>query len=140
MVWVFFRTNEPYRSIPLNCFRKILNLNANFYALQNEVWERDKGEFQSSNLIDCGNYKLDELSSLISKLDLVITSDTSILHLAASLNVETWGILCLYPDWRWGEFNKFNPYQKLKFFNQKKFNNWDFINDEVFETLKKRLN
>ena len=131
---------DSYRSIPLNCFRKILNLNANFYALQNEVWERDKVEFQSSNLIDCGNYKLDELSSLISKLDLVVTSDTSILHLAASLNVETWGILCLYPDWRWGEFNKFNPYPKLKLFNQKKFNNWDFINDEVYETLKKRLN
>ncbi len=142
IVWSgsFLGPNEPYRSIPLNCFRKILNLNANFYALQNEVWERDKGEFQSSNLIDCGNYKLDELSSLISKLDLVVTSDTSILHLAASLNVETWGILCLYPDWRWGEFNKFNPYPKLKLFSQKKFNNWDFINDEVYETLKKRLN
>ena len=142
IVWSgsFLGPNEPYRSIPLNYFKKILNLNANFYALQNEVWERDKGEFQSSNLIDCGKYKLDELSSLISKLDLVITSDTSILHLAASLNVETWGILCLYPDWRWGEFNKFNPYTKLKLFNQKKFNNWDFINDEVFETLKKRLN
>ena len=142
IVWSgsFLGPNEPYRSIPLNYFRKILNLDANFYALQNEVWDRDISEFQSSNLIDCGNYKLDELSSLISKLDLVITSDTSILHLAASLNVETWGILCLYPDWRWGEFNKFNPYTKLKLFNQKKFNNWDFINDEVFETLKKRLN
>ena len=56
------------------------------------------------------------------------------------MNVETWGILCLYPDWRWGEFNKFNSYPKLKLFNQKKFNNWDIINEEVFETLKKRLN
>jgi len=142
IVWSgsFLGPNEPYRSIPLDSFKEILNLNANFYALQNEVWERDKSEFRSSNLIDCGNYKLDELSSLISKLDLVITSDTSILHLAASLNVETWGILCLYPDWRWGEFNKFNPYPKLKLFSQKKFNNWDFINNEVFETLKKRLN
>ncbi len=142
IVWSgsFLGPNEPYRSIPLNYFRKILNLDANFYALQNEVWDRDISEFQSSNLIDCSNYKLDELSSLISKLDLVITTDTSILHLAASLNVETWGILCLYPDWRWGEFNKFNPYPKLKLFSQKKFNNWDFVNDEVYETLKKRLN
>ena len=38
--------------------------------------------------------------------------------MASSLNIETWGILCLYPDWRWGEFNKFNPYNKLKLFNQ----------------------
>ncbi len=142
LVWsgTFLGPNEPYRSIPLNNFRKILSLNANFYALQNEVWERDLEYFKSSNLIDCGNYKLDELSSLISKLDLVITSDTSILHLASSLNIETWGILCLYPDWRWGEFNKFNPYNKLKLFNQKQFCNWDFINDEVYELLEKKLN
>ncbi len=141
LVWSgsFLGPNEPYRSIPLNNFRKILSLNANFYALQNEVWERDLEYFKSSNLIDCGNYKLDELSSLISKLDLVISSDTSILHLASSLNIETWGILCLYPDWRWGEFNKFNPYNKLKLFNQKQFCNWDFINDEVYELLEKKL-
>ncbi len=142
LVWSgsFLGPNEPYRSIPLNNFRKILSLNANFYALQNEVWERDLEYFKSSNLIDCGNYKLDELSSLISKLDLVITCDTSLLHLASSLNIETWGILCLYPDWRWGEFNKFNPYNKLKLFNQKQFCNWDFINDEVYELLEKKLN
>ena len=142
LVWSgsFLGPNEPYRSIPLDCFRKILSLNANFYALQNEVWDRDLEYFKSSNLIDCGNYKLDELSSLISKLDLVITCDTSLLHLASSLNIETWGILCLYPDWRWGEFNKFNPYNKLKLFNQKKFCNWDFINDEVYELLEKKLN
>ena len=142
LVWSgsFLGPNEPYRSIPLNCFRKILSLNANFYALQNEVWERDLEYFKSLNLIDCGNYKLDELSSLISKLDLVITCDTSLLHLASSLNIETWGILCLYPDWRWGEFNKFNPYNKLKLFNQKQFCDWDFINDEVYELLEKKLN
>ena len=142
LVWSgsFLGPNEPYRSIPLNCFKKILSLNANFYSLQNEIWDRDLNYFKSSNLIDYGDHKLDELSSLISKLNLVISCDTSILHLAASLNIETWGILCMYPDWRWGEFNKFNPYNKLKLFNQKKFCNWDFINDEVYELLEKKLN
>ncbi len=142
LVWSgsFLGPNEPYRSIPLNCFKKILSLNANFYSLQNEIWDRDLNYFKSSNLIDCGAYKLDELSSLISKLNLVISCDTSILHLASSLNIETWGILCMYPDWRWGEFNKFNPYNKLKLFNQKKFCNWDFIDEEVYELLEKKLN
>ena len=141
IVWSgsFLGPNEPYRSIPLQNFSNILNLDANFYALQNEVWERDLQAFHSSNLINFGDYKLGEISSLISKLDLVIASDTSLLHLAATLNVETWGILCLYPDWRWGEFNKFNPYPKLKLYQQKKFNNWDFINNEIYELLKKRL-
>ena len=111
LVWSgsFLGPNEPYRSIPLNYFEKILSLNGNFYTLQNEIWERDLNYFNSIKSINCGDYKLDELASLISKLDLVISSDTSILHLSASLNVETWGILCLYPDWRWGKFNEINP-------------------------------
>ena len=141
LVWSgsFLGPNEPYRSIPLNYFEKILSLNANFYTLQNEIWERDLNYFNSIKLINCGDYKLDELASLISKLDLVISSDTSILHLSASLNVETWGILCLYPDWRWGKFNEINPYKNLKLFHQKIFNNWDFINTEVYNMLKKKL-
>ena len=63
LVWSgsFLGPNEPYRSIPLNCFKKILSLNANFYSLQNEIWDRDLNYFKSSNLIDCGAYKLDEL-------------------------------------------------------------------------------
>ena len=142
LVWSgsFLGPNEPYRSIPLHYFKKILNIDANFYALQNEIWQRDIKEFQSSNLINYGNYKLDQLASFISQLDLVITTDTSLLHLAASLKVETWGILCLYPDWRWGEFYKFNPYQNLRLFNQKTFNNWEFINDDVYKALKERIN
>ena len=42
--------NEPYRSIPLNSLKKILSLNANFYCLQNEIWDRDFDYFKSSNL------------------------------------------------------------------------------------------
>ena len=71
------------------------------------------------DLIDCGKYKLDEISSIIKNLDLVITSDTSILHLSASLKKETWAMLSLHADWRWGEFNKINPIQALKFLNKK---------------------
>ena len=49
-----------------------------------------------------------KLLQLFKNLNLVITTDTSILHLSASLNKETWGMISLYPDWRWGEFNKIN--------------------------------
>ena len=74
-------------------------------------------------------YKLNEIASIIQNLDLVITSDTSILHLSASLNKQTWGILSLYPDWRWGEFNKINPYSNLKIFKQ------EFILNKIFATI-----
>ena len=141
LVWSgsFNGTNEPYRSIPLSSLKKILSLNANFYCLQNEIWDRDLDFFRSTNLIDYGKLNLDEIASIINNLDLVITVDTSILHLSASLNKETWGLFSLNPDWRWGEFNKFNPYKSLNIFKQKTFNEWNDIEDQIYEKLKKKL-
>lgn len=132
--------NEPYRSVPLVSLEKIFKLNANFYCLQNEIWNRDLDEFKSLNLINYGKYKLDEIASIIQNLDLVITSDTSLLHLSAALNKETWGMLSVYPDWRWGEFNKFNPYSSLKIFRQDKFDDWSNIEKEIVVELKKKIN
>ena len=69
----------------------------------------------------------------------MITSDTSILHLSATLNKETWGLLSIYPDWRWNELNKINPYSSLKIFKQKIFNNWDYLENEVYSELKQKI-
>ncbi len=141
LVWSgsFNGTNEPYRSVPLSSFKKILSLNANFYCLQNEIWDRDLDYFRSTNLIDYGRLNLDEIASIIKNLDLIITVDTSLLHLSASLNKETWALISLNPDWRWGEFNKFNPYKSLNIFKQKTFNEWNDIEDQIYKKLKKKL-
>ena len=80
-----------------------------------------------------------DTAAIIKNLDLVITSDTSILHLSASLNIETWGMLSLHPDWRWGEFNKINPYKTLRIFQQEKFNDWSNVEDQVYNELKKKV-
>ena len=135
----FNGVNEPYRSIPLQTFKDFFSLESNFYCLQSEVWSRDLEYFKSFNFIDCGKYRLNEIASIIQNLDLIITTDTSILHLSASLGKETWGIISLYPDWRWGEFNKFNPYSNLKIFKQKKFNDWFDVKDSLLNELKIKI-
>ena len=48
-------------------------------------------------------------------------------------------MLCIYTDWRWGEFNKINPYSTLKIFKQKIFNNWDYLENEVYLELKQKI-
>ena len=131
--------NEPYRSIPLKSLKKIFSLDVNFFSLQNEIWQRDLDTYNFTKMINLGNYSLNEIASIIPDLDLVISSDTSLLHLSASMNKETWGILNLDPDWRWGEFNKINPYNSLKLFHQKKFNEWGDIENDIFNNLKKKL-
>ena len=141
LVWSggFNGVNEPYRSIPLKNLSKICSLDANFYCLQNEIWDRDEDDFKSLNLIDFSKHKLNEIASIIKSLDLVITCDTSILHLSASLNKETWAMLSLNPDWRWGKFNSINPYSSLKFFNQSKFNDWTDVKDSIFSELESKI-
>ena len=131
--------NEPYRSIPLKSLNKIFSLDINYFCLQNEIWERDLNEFYSIKMNNFGKYSLNEMSSIIPNLDLVISIDTSFLHLSSALNQETWGILNLYPDWRWGEFNKLNPYKSLKLFRQKIFNKWDDVELKIFENLNKKI-
>ena len=132
--------NEPYRSIPLKALNKIFSLDINFFCLQKEIWERDLIQFEKTNITNLGDYSLGDMVAIIQKLDLVISSDTSILHLAASLNKETWGLLNLYPDWRWGAFSKIHPYKSLKLFQQKAFNKWDDVESEIYENLKKEIN
>jgi len=132
--------NEPYRSIPLKALNRIFSLDVNFYCLQKEIWERDLIQFEKTNITNLGDYSLVDMVAIIQKLDLVISADTSILHLAASLNKETWGLLNLYPDWRWGAFNKIHPYKSLKLFQQKAFNKWDDVELEIYKNLERKIN
>ena len=142
IVWSgsFLGPNEPFRSVPLKSLDKVLSLDLNFYSLQNEIWERDEEYFAKTSMNNLGEYDLVEIASIIENLDLVISADTSILHLSCCLNKETWGIFNIYPDWRWAEFNKINPYPSLKMFKQKKFNQWDEVTDEIFRELQLKFN
>ena len=49
-------------------------------------------------------------------------------------------MLCLYPDWRWGEFNKINPYSSLKIFKQENFNDWSNVEKKIFNELQFKIN
>ena len=134
-----FGPNEPYRSLPLKALSRVLDFDVNFYCLQNFIWPRDKDFFQSSNIIDFGQYDLEEIAAIIKNLDIVISVDTSILHLATSLNCETWGILSLEPDWRWGKYYELNPYRSLQIFKQNKFNDWMNVENEILKKLHERI-
>ena len=132
----FYGPGEPYRSLRLQDLEKLFLLDINFYNLQSEIRTSDYDYFKSLNIIDCSKFDLIQVSEIINDLDLVISVDTSILHLASTFNKKTWGILNLYPDWRWNKFNKFNPYNSLKLFKQIKFNYWDDIINDIYNQLK----
>ena len=142
LVWSgnFFGPKEPFRSIELEKFRKILNLDINFYCLQSEIWDRDRLFFKNSKIIDYGKNDFEEISAIIPNLDLVISSDTSILHLSCVLKKETWGLLSLDSDWRWFDYYKLNPYENLKLYKQSEFNNWESVLKNVEKDLTTKFN
>ena len=107
--------------------------------MQNKINNEDLDIFKKRNIINLGKYRLDELTGIIQNLDLVITIDTSLLHLSSALNVETWGILNLDPDWRWGAIYNYNPYSSLKIFRQQIFNEWDDVIEKIYIKLKNKI-
>ena len=77
-------------------------------------------------------------ATVLNSLDLLITVDTSIAHLAGAMNKKVWLLADYNNDWRWGsDSDKSYWYPSFKIFRQKSLDyNWD----EVIEEVKKELN
>ena len=77
-----------------------------------------------------------ELSYYLKRLDIIISCDSSIVHLCGILGVKCILLLNFNSDWRWFD-NKHNTewYPSVTIIKQKKFNDWRY----VFEELNKRV-
>ena len=141
LVWSgsFYGPKEPYSSIPLSKMNNILNLNANFYCLQNEIRFDDKSTFEKSNIINYGHLSFGDIPSFAHNLDLIISTDTSFIHMSGSIKKETWGLIPIDPDWRWGKFYDLDPYFNSKIYKQKNFDNWDETLNTLQYDLKKKI-
>jgi tetratricopeptide (TPR) repeat protein len=96
--------NDHNRSVPLQTFTRLLDADATFVSLQKEVRPDDKAILLArSEIVDLTGHLTDfvETAALISCLDLVITVDTSVAHLAGALGRPTWILLPYTPDYRW---------------------------------------
>ncbi len=96
--------NDHNRSIPLRMLTRILDVDASFVSLQKDPRPDDKVTLlQRAEIVDLTTDLTDfaETAALVSCLDLVITVDTSIAHLAGALGLPTWILLPYMPDYRW---------------------------------------
>ena len=132
-----YGVNQPFRSIEIKKLEKILSLDCEFICLQNDIWLRDKNYLNDSKINNLGDNNFLEIAAIIENLDLVISVDTSILHLSSSLDKLTWGLFSFDQEWRWWKYNDPFFYKKLIEYKQDKFDDWDLVVNNVFKDLKK---
>ncbi|HEY6091819.1 MAG TPA: hypothetical protein VIV83_07500 [Gemmatimonadales bacterium] len=72
-----------------------------------------------------------DTAGVVQQLDLVITTDTAIAHLAGSLGVRTWLLLCFAHDPRWGTGDTTPLYPTVRIFRQVKPGDWGSVIDRV---------
>ena len=79
-----------------------------------------------------------ETAGLIAHLDMVISVDTSVAHLAGAMGKPVWTLITAYPDWRWMLNREDTPwYPTMRLFRQPRPRDWAPVIERVAEELKK---
>jgi len=78
-----------------------------------------------------------DTAAAISELDLVITVDTAVAHLAGSLGKPVWLLLMYAPDWRWMLDREETPwYPTMRLFRQRRPGEWGDVVERVVQELR----
>ena len=141
---------DRWRSFPLAWFAQLASLpGVRLVSLQKgpgvEQLAALAGRFPVTNLecrFDGLEDKRDFLdtAAVMSLLDLVITPETAVAHLAGGLGVRTWVALSTVGDWRWMHSGDSCPwYPSARLFRQTKLDDWDGVFRRMAEELNQEL-
>lgn len=117
----------------------LTSIDANFISLQ-------KGEDENIDTIDNSHIKpfgkhlnsFADSAALVSCLDLVISVDTSIVHLCGALNKKCFVMLNNVPEWRWGVSKNYTLWygKNIKLFRQQTPNDWSSVICSIINEIK----
>jgi tetratricopeptide (TPR) repeat protein len=133
---------DPSRSIPLACFAKLAAIDGvRLISLHKRGACADDETLPELILpgegFDDGPDAFIDTAALMQNLDLIISCDTSIAHLAGALGRPVWVILKDVPDWRWLLDREDSPwYPAMRLFRQKQRGDWDEVFERVAQAIK----
>lgn len=131
--------NDSNRSVPLAEFAELLSGNFDFICLQKEFREGDMEALTALpgiRRVDEFLHDFTDTAALCSALDLVITVDTSIAHLAGTLGLPVWILLPFNPDWRWLLKRSDTPwYPSARLYRTERTAGWKTVLRKVHDDL-----
>ena len=96
--------------------------------------------FDPGDDVDTAGGAFIDTAAIMMNLDLVITSDTAVPHLAGAIGVPVWTALPFLPDWRWLLDRSDSPwYPTMRLFRQKQSGDWTTVFDEIRAALTKQI-
>jgi tetratricopeptide (TPR) repeat protein len=131
------------RSIALAALAPLADTGATFYSLQKgPAVEQARTPPAGMVLHDLGDALGDfaDTAAAMSALDLVITVDTSPVHLAGAIGTPVWVLLAHAPDWRWFLDRDDSPwYPSARLFRQKTRAHWEPVITSVAAELRRYI-
>ena len=124
------------RSMPLAMFEPLVETNGiDWFSLQKGPAAAAASDTQLAgiiNLLGPELYEFTDTAAAISNLDLVISVDTSVAHLAGALGKAVWLLLPFVADWRWMEGRDVSPwYPTMRIFRQAQPDDWAAVIQRV---------
>jgi hypothetical protein len=131
--------NDYSRSIALEQLVSLLRLDAHWISLQKEVRDKDAAVLLENDSIahfgdDLSDFR--DTAALLDLIDLIITVDTSVAHLAGAMGKPVWILLPYNSDWRWLLHRTDTPwYPSVRLFRQQQIGDWAAVIDQVKHEL-----
>lgn len=131
--------NDKNRSIPLPELLPLLEMSMEFHVLQKEIDPADMRILLARRNVHVHAehlHDMAETAGLLEQMDLVISVDTSIAHLAGALGKEVWILLPTVADFRWLLHRNDSPwYPSARLFRQAAAADWTPVIRHVCQTL-----
>jgi Flp pilus assembly protein TadD len=138
LVWAGNPANrvDGRRSIPLGELRQLFSIpGVDFYSFQRGGIRDPEERLQFRGVLpDSGDFAA--TAAALGEMDLLISVDTAVAHLAGALGVPVWILLPRLADWRWLEREQASPwYRSARLFRQTEDKQWNSVVASVTDEL-----